>query len=136
MNEHYCLCDHCEEAREKEVRISVESLVSSVRSLGSKFESFHLQKCYCGCPMWQQPCMICGYYPMYGDPGSSMGKGECSKEMFCNAVNRAGGILEFYLKSFMRCIDPQEHILSKAREDSRGWIFPTPEEIWNYYTAE
>ena len=116
------------------MKVKVEELVSVIRNLGPKFNAFHLQPCYCGAPVWMQPCPICRYYPMYGCNGSDMGRNECTKESYVKRINRVCNILEFYLKSFENCVDPQTHILNKARRDTYGWEWPTPEEIWEYYS--
>ena len=114
--------------------ITPKNLVTTVRSLGDKFKWFHLSKCYCGAPMWQQPCVICEFYPQYGRTGSLMKKGECTKEQFCTKVDTAGSILEFYLKSFNKCLDPQQHLLDAARNKASNMVFPTSSDIWDHFT--
>jgi hypothetical protein len=51
---------------------------------------FHLTACGgCGCPAFQQPCALCGYYPMGSDKGHYSPK-EATREMFCSMVERSG----------------------------------------------
>ncbi len=51
---------------------------------------FHLSACGgCGCPSFQQPCKLCGYYPMGINRGTWNPK-EATKEMFCTMVERSG----------------------------------------------
>ncbi len=51
---------------------------------------FHLSACGgCGCPSFQQPCKLCGYYPMGMDKGTWSPK-EATREMFCSMVERSG----------------------------------------------
>lgn len=51
---------------------------------------FHLSKCGgCGCPAFQQPCLMCGFYPMGIHKGHWSPK-EATKEMFCSMVERSG----------------------------------------------
>jgi len=117
-------------------QVTSENLVATVRGLGEKFKYFHLSPCFCGAPVWQQPCPICGYYPMYGETNSGMDKGECTVELYAKAVKCAGGILEWYLKSYMSCVDPQKHLLDAAREQAEGIEWPTGEEIWEHFTQK
>jgi len=121
-------------------------LVDTIRGLGDKFKSFHLSTCICGAPMWQQPCSICGYYPQawddikykqrYGKSPHEHLKNQTKKERFCKIIRGAGNILEFYLKSFHNCVDPQHDKLNAAREQAQGWVWPEPEEIWDHFTRD
>lgn len=120
------------------MNVTVENLVQTINGLDEKFKYFHLSQCVCGAPMWQQPCTICGFYPMYDFPieAKKIVYGYCTKEMFIRNVNHRGNILEFYLHSFMKCLDPQTWILNEARRKTQGWTWPLPEEIWDYFRNE
>jgi hypothetical protein len=115
------------------MKITVENLVSTIQSLDPKFKYFHLTECFCGSPMWQQPCLICSYYPQWGQTNSYSKGDDCTKETFSKYINHSGNILEFYFKSFMRTLDPQKHILDNARKTTQGWEWPSAEEIWDYF---
>ena len=113
--------------------ITCATLVDTIRALDDKFSAFHLSSCHCGAPVWQQPCPICGYYPAYGETNSSMEADACDLETFRKSIDWAGNILEWYLKSFMRCVDPQTHILDAAREATKGAAWPSADEIWLHF---
>jgi len=93
--------------------------------------------------MWQQPCAICGYYPQWWDDAKIMArtgkdphehlKNCTDKDTFCRRVNAAGNILEFYLKEFHKCVDPQYDKLEDARQKASGLTWPAPEEIWDHF---
>jgi hypothetical protein len=112
------------------MKITVENLISTIQNLDPKFKYFHLTECVCGALMWQQPCLICCYYPPYT---KHVIEYYCTKESFCKYINHSGNILEFYFKSFMRTLDPQKHILDNARKTTQGWEWPSAEEIWDYF---
>lgn len=122
--------------------MQVSELVKTIQGLGDKFKYFHLDNCICGAPMWQQPCKFCGYYPEwswttnYLNEYNKEHEGTCTKERFVKRVNAHGNIFEFYLRSFHNCVDPQYHLLKKAREDAKGFVWPTAEEIWDFYHKE
>lgn len=121
------------------MKITVENLITTIQNLDPKFKNFHLSECICGAPMWQQPCLICDYYPMWSSPYHVKDYhrfNSCLKQSFIRHVNFSGNILEFYFKSFMRTLDPQKHILDKARETTQGWEWPTAEEIWDYFRVK
>jgi hypothetical protein len=114
-------------------KITCSELVKTIKGLSDKFASFHLSSCHCGAPVWQQPCPVCGFYPMYGELNSSMEKDACTLEDYQKNVDWKGNILEWYLTSFMRCVDPQEHLLAAAREASKDMEWPTADEIWHHF---
>ena len=118
------------------MKVAVENLVDVICGLGDKYKYFHLEKCYCGAPMWQQPCLICSYYPQWGQTNSYSKGDDCTKESFVKYVNHRGNILEFYLHSFKKCVDPQTWITNKTRKITQGWEWPSAEEIWDYYQTK
>lgn len=128
------------------MKIEVQDLVTVVRSLGDKFKSFHFSPCICGAPMWQQPCRVCGYYPYWNDDQiiqARTGKdshghlrNSCTKEKYSKLVYSAGNILEYYFRGFYYCVDPQYDKLDAARAQAKGFVWPTPEEIWDYYRQD
>jgi len=128
------------------MNIDVWDLVETIRSLSPKFKSFHLSPCICGAPMWVQPCTLCGYYPMMWDDiqyRAATGKdphehlrGSVDKERFCKCVENAGGILEFYLRGFYMCVDPQHDKLDAARKKARNMVWPSAERIWDHFTRD
>ena len=122
-------------------KVRLEDLVDTIRGLGEKFDSFHLSICICGAPMWQQPCSICSYYPMWSwDRQAGITHDHlrncCDKEHFCKAVRKHGNILDFYLACFLRCVDPQRHLLDAAREQAKCLEFPEPEDIWEFFRRD
>ncbi len=127
--------------------------VATVRALGDKFSWFHLRPCVCGAPVWQQPCPVCGHYPMSdglrscrravrNPSGTTVVRDmyvvpeddRVTREEYDGIVAGAGGILEWYLKSFERCMDPQRHLLNQARESAKaqGLIFPTGAQLYDW----
>jgi hypothetical protein len=67
--------------------------------------NFHLFRCVCGAPSYQQPCPSCGYYPMAGDPScreTARCKGTAVQAHWTSAVERAGGIAAWYLSNYRR----------------------------------
>ena len=103
-------------------------------------------------PMWQQPCMICGYYPMgerYVAPSEDAKL--YAKTQWCNDVKRLG-IVNFYTSSFKRSVawtgdmygnsssqlpdgSYREHVY-RVEERGREHEWPTADEIWNYCFLE
>ena len=77
--------------------VDVEELQNGVDAVGRFHEKrygleppFHLSECGgCGCPSFQQPCQLCGFYPMCSDKGHWSPK-VATKEMFCTMVDRSG----------------------------------------------
>jgi hypothetical protein len=75
----------------------IENLIDGVEAVGrfdeqrhGRHSPFHLTACGgCGCPAFQQPCSLCGYYPMGADKGYYSPK-EATREMFCTMVDRSG----------------------------------------------
>lgn len=123
--------------------VPADQLVETIRELGDKFRNFHLKQCICSAPMWQQPCVMCGYYPQWNDdrkyeartgksPHEHL-KDSCTRLRFVRAVERAGGFLEFYLRSFERCLDPEYGKLSDARKEAQGLEWTEPGEVWDYF---
>lgn len=76
-----------------DVEVLIEGIEQVARFHERRFGSrspFHLMTCGgCGCPAFQQPCSLCGYYPMGQDRGTWNPK-VATKEMFCEMVERSG----------------------------------------------
>lgn len=68
---------------------------------------FHLTPCGgCGQPVWQQPCPLCGYYPMGNDPAErkrcrNMG---VEKVDWLRYVVRHGGLAQWYISGYKRTV--------------------------------
>lgn len=138
-------------------QVTPEATQEAIRNLGDKFRYFHLSVCACGAPGWQQPCPVCSYYPR-GDGLRSCRRSVLNpsetriifdryivpedklvtREEYDAIVTQAGGILEWYLRSFMRCVDPQRHLLDAAREQARqqSLVFPTGAELYDWCHEE
>lgn len=137
-------CSTCNNEVDMSEQLDVRDVVLTIRQLGPKFENFHLTPCGgCGCPMWQQPCLICGFYP-YGSKvtGAAAQSNRpsqlnnepwvCSKEEWTKAVNGRGGIVQFYLSCYHKCVDPQHDKLNVALRKAEDYIWPSADVIWDH----
>ncbi len=80
-------------------------LVALVKSLHVSFDHFHLTACGgCGMPAFQQPCPMCGYYPMGNDPAERKRCQEegITEERWVRAVERSCGIVAWYITEHCR----------------------------------
>ena len=68
---------------------------------------FHLAPCVCGVPMWQQPCLICHYYPYSSEDNTDLRR-KCResvrhpRDAFIAAIERAGNIAVWYVGHWRR----------------------------------
>ena len=128
------------------MKVEVQDLVTVIQGLGRRFEYFHLSPCICGAPMWQKPCRVCGHYPQFNDDriieartGESPHKhlrNTCTKENYSKIVSSAGHFLEYYLRGFYYAVDPQYDKLDSARDLAKNFVWPSAEEIWDYYRRD
>lgn len=94
---------------------------------------FHLSACGgCGCPSFQQPCKLCGYYPMGIDRGTWNPK-EATKEMFCSMVERSGPggrdgtIATWHAVSNMKKYETRDDVAAAAA----GIEVPSAADYWD-----
>jgi hypothetical protein len=69
--------------------------------------NFHLSPCGgCGQPVWQQPCPLCGYYPMGSDPRERerCQKMDVTRDDWLRYAKRAGDVAQWYLEGFTRTV--------------------------------
>ncbi len=66
---------------------TIVALQARVRALDERCRYFHLTRCECGAPCFQQPCSICGFYPM-GDYAKQAARvaGKGTRERFVDSV--------------------------------------------------
>jgi hypothetical protein len=98
--------------------------------------SFHLSTCHsCGCPSFQQPCALCGFYPMGERDWRAKGE-KIPKERFVAIAEKAGGVAAWYCSSLRRTVAHSKS--PKFREAVERLIeavktipnAPTAAEIW------
>ena len=103
---------------------------------------FHLSRCYCGAPSWQQPCPTCDYYPMYGSTGTSAARDSATRETFVATATRHGGIAAWYFEEYRRTVAYAKDPGFAARIDelveaAKTWEdVPTPGEVWDWVRGE
>lgn len=108
----------------------VERIARSVDLVRLTRSPFHLARCGgCGGPAWQQPCALCGHYPM-GRPDP---RPACSKDRFVavvrgSAPNGEGNVATWALK----------HILKdRMPEGVSAWEgLPSPETVFDAIATE
>lgn len=103
---------------------------------------FHLSRCYCGAPSWQQPCPTCDYYPMYGQTGTSRARDSATREEFVAKAERHGGVAAWYFACYRRTVAYKENWRFRERidglvETARSWAgVPSPGEVWDAVRGE
>lgn len=103
---------------------------------------FHLGRCFCGAPSWQQPCPTCGYYPMYGTTGTSWARDSATREAFVRTAERHGGVAAWYFAEHRRLVAYAKQPDFARRIDAlvtaaRGWAdVPSPGEVWDLVRGE
>jgi hypothetical protein len=114
--------------------------VKLVKELGGERASyFHLSRCACGQPSWQQPCPLCGYYPYGNDPEE---RERCrrqglTKEHWLRRVASHGSIGAWYfsgLKNTVAWAEDTGDFRAKvealiAKAESAEW--PDPSEVYD-----
>lgn len=109
---------------------AVERIARTVESIQHRQSPFHLGPCGgCGGPAWQQPCALCGHYPM----GRLDPKPACTKEAFVKTVrasapNGEGNIATFALKDILR---------GRVPDGVTAWEgLPSPEDAFEAIAVE
>jgi hypothetical protein len=103
---------------------------------------FHLSRCYCGAPTWQQPCPSCGFYPMYGSTGTSCARDSATRERFIATAERYGGVAAWYFAGYRRTVaygkDPRFAAkIDRLVASARTWDgVPTPGDVWDQVRGE
>jgi hypothetical protein len=103
---------------------------------------FHLSRCYCGAPSWQQPCPTCGYYPQYGRTGTSWARDSATREGFVARADRHGGVAAWYFAEYRRTVAYQKDERFAQRiealvADARTWPdVPDPGTVWDLVRGE
>jgi hypothetical protein len=98
---------------------------------------FHLSRCYCGAPSWQQPCPTCGYYPMYGLTGTSWARDSATREGFVARAERHGGVAAWYFAGYRRTVAYTKdwrfaEEIDGLVEAAKTWEgVPSPGEVWD-----
>ncbi len=96
----------------KQMQTAVD-LVARVQEkhLGGSRSPFHLSPCGgCGLPCFQQPCLVCGFYPHYSDesrrPGPQLSCDAFVKSVETSAPNRKGNIGTWLASNYRRTLAP------------------------------
>jgi hypothetical protein len=124
------------------VRAAYDATFPEHRALRGYGCAFHLKRCYCGAPTWQQPCPTCGYYPMYGTPGTSCKPDSATRERFAARARHFGGVAAWYFAGFRQVVAYAEDPAFRDRidrlvVDAATWTnVPTPEEVWDAVRGE
>lgn len=72
------------------VKEAVETIARLDEARNLRSSPFHLQACGgCGVPSFQQPCLLCGYYPMGADKGTWNPK-TATFEQFSRMIEKSG----------------------------------------------
>jgi len=124
------------------MRITADNVQDAIRSLGQHWRYFHLGPCArCGCPSWQQPCPVCGFYP-YGARGYAEGRkwreaNPPSFERFEAWHNRHGNIFEAVMAQVSKLVPAGQAMVApqvdRARREAEGWEWPTARELWDAF---
>jgi len=104
-------------------------------------KSFHLTECACGVPMWQQPCLVCGYYPYLSRPNKAHEEAcrrsvKNPREAFRKAIERSGdevlgyegSIATFYIRGWRGTCAWNPGALDTPEKLAR-WSVPPREKI-------
>lgn len=124
------------------VRAAYDAAFADERARRGYGCSFHLSRCHCGAPSWQQPCPTCGYYPMYGTTGTSWQPDSATREGFAARARHYGGVAAWYFAGFRRVVayemDPSfRDRIDRLVVDAATWTdVPTPEEVWDLVRGE
>ncbi|HST58968.1 MAG TPA: hypothetical protein VLK84_09775 [Longimicrobium sp.] len=103
---------------------------------------FHLARCYCGAPSWQQPCPTCDYYPMYGSTGTSWAPESATRGGFVATAGRHGGVAAWYFAGYSRTVAYRTDWRFRERIDAlvaaaKEWEgVPSPGEVWDSVRGE
>lgn len=118
---------------------AVEDIARLEEKLFLKESPFHLQSCGgCGAPSFQQPCIVCNYYPRGSDKGT-WHPNEATIDHFRRSVEKSGpdgknGTLATwyigYLSTIGRRQAPDQRIVCQAAELE----VPSVEDVWNTVT--
>ncbi|MDQ3607197.1 MAG: hypothetical protein M3418_13545 [Gemmatimonadota bacterium] len=127
------------------VRTAYDAALPELRIQTGYGCSFHLSPCYCGAPIWSQPCAVCGFYPDWSNPritGTSWARGSCTRETFVRLAENHGCVAAWYFAGFRRTVAYKPHsdfaaTIETLIADAKGWSdAPTPAEIWDaFYPA-
>ena len=124
---------------------TIVALQARIRALGERCQWFHLSRCACGAPCFQQPCTICGFYPM-GNYASETTRvaGKGTREAFVASVGRYPNIGAWYV------LESRKHTIAWANNpefraaveaDASACVkqpepWPTAGEIYDIFAAK
>jgi hypothetical protein len=122
----------------------IQHLVSQVAGLklaayGGGDASFNLRACHCAAPTWQQPCPVCSYYPMYGEPGTNWPVNSCTLAIYEGHIARHENLIAWVFHQNRRTVAYKEGTQYKLATD---WAYesakfmpnvPTAREIWTHF---
>jgi hypothetical protein len=151
--------DAYEERREEEERqerarsrpFSSPPIRTSVYK-GDRKSPFHLSPCgRCRCPVWQQPCPVCNYYPMGDmDDGHRRGTPEYdqyqarmsagAKEKWFALVQQFGNIAVWFFQRKLKTVagksETYKNMVAKYSAEAANLDLPPAEQIWAAYSDE
>jgi hypothetical protein len=139
MPAHTTLIDHIAIAKfTRRVRMAYNIARGDINALCS----FHLGRCHCGAPVWQQPCPICRYYPANGSTGTTAAPNSCTKERYVALAERHGGIAAWYFAGYRNTGAYAKQpgfarMIDELVEDAKTWTdVPSAAEIWDHFHAD
>jgi len=105
---------------------------------------FHLSPCGgCGGPAFQQPCSLCGYYPMGGpDPRQPATLDQFRRSVENSMPGGTGNLATWYFGNFRKTVAYKPHSSYKAKVDdliaeaARMTDLPNADAVWQHVVVE
>ena len=126
---------------DRDIRIAeaVEEIGRNAERVLKRRSPFHLQACGgCGSPAYQQPCNLCGFYPMGGDKGAWHPK-VASLAQFEKMIERSGPggkdgtIATWHARETM---SHRPERCEEAAAAAAATSVPSAAEVWQAVTVE
>lgn len=122
---------------------------SAIERIGQLEERFLLRRSHltinrcggCGGPAYQQPCVICNFYPMGENKGDYSPK-VATLDHFRSAIERSGltgatsNLATWYFKSKFERVSVLKHMVPEAISEAAKLDMPSADTIWDLVVNE
>jgi len=118
----------------------LNDFIQAVRDMDERHRYFHLTPCGgCGQPSFQQPCPLCGYYPMGNDPAERERCSGPTREDWLRMVR--GNVALWYVSRGRRTLSWKtdsmfRESIERLEDEARAMKQPSPEEIYDAVMSE